>query len=59
MHPRERILGEIKYHQLRGEPVPQDTLVAAKHWGIFVSNDNIEKTKGEPSDGKKDQICDT
>jgi len=52
MHPRERILGEIKYHQLRDEPVPQDTLDAAKHWGIFVSSDDIEKSKGEPPDGK-------
>jgi|TARA_R110002126_G_scaffold270799_1_gene414618 hypothetical protein len=52
MHPRERILGEIKYRQLRNEPIPNDTLVAAKHWGVLIPDNNIEKTKGEPSDGK-------
>lgn len=52
MHPRERILGLIKYHKLRNEPIPPDTLDAAKRWGVLIPNDDIATHKGEPSDGK-------
>ena len=50
MHPREKILGEIKYRQLRNEPIPNDTLAAAKRWGVLIPDSNIEQ-QGEPTDG--------
>jgi len=51
MHPRERILGEIIYHRMRNEPIPKDTLVAAKLWGVLIPGPNIATHKGEPSNG--------
>lgn len=36
MHPREKILGLMKLHQLREEPIPEDLKAEAIKWNVKI-----------------------
>jgi hypothetical protein len=52
LHPREKVLGLIEYHKLRGEQIPQSTLELAKFWGVSVSEHQNNTNKENKEDGK-------